>query len=57
MTPTPTALSSVRPTRSTLFWRVFWPWQLLRFIVINLRMTRMIRRSHDHPARPRTIGR
>jgi hypothetical protein len=50
-TPNPTsgtnALVHVRPTKRTLFWRTFVPWQLLRFLVINLRMTRMIMRSHD----------
>jgi hypothetical protein len=40
-------LAYVRPTRSTLFWRTFWPWQLLRFLIINVRMTRMILKSHD----------
>jgi hypothetical protein len=34
------------PTRTTVFWRTFLPWQLVRFIVINLRMVRIIARSH-----------
>lgn len=41
------ALSFVRPTRRTLFWRTFWPWQLLRFVIINLRISAMILKSHD----------
>jgi len=35
-----------RPTRWTLFMRTFWPWQLWRFAVINLKMIGIIRRSH-----------
>jgi hypothetical protein len=30
-----------------LFFRTFFLWQLLRFVVINLRMTVMILKSHD----------
>lgn len=36
----------VRPTRTTVFFRTFLPWQLLRFLVVNLRMTLMIMKSH-----------
>ncbi|MAV90642.1 MAG: hypothetical protein CL676_04420 [Bdellovibrionaceae bacterium] len=35
-----------RPTKGTLFLRSFLPWQLLRFLIINLRMTVMIKKSH-----------
>ncbi len=41
------ALAFIRPTRRTLFWRTFLPWQLIRFLIINLRITGMILRSHD----------
>lgn len=34
------------PTRWTLFLRTFLPWQLWRFIAINLKMIEIIRRSH-----------
>jgi hypothetical protein len=34
------------PTRRTLFLRTFIPWQLVRFAWINLRMLRVIWRSH-----------
>ena len=34
------------PTRATVFMRTFVPWQLVRFAVINLKMLRLIRRSH-----------
>ncbi len=37
---------ALKPTRRVTFWRTFWPYQLLRFVVINLRMLRVIRRSH-----------
>ncbi len=30
------------PSRTTVFFRTFVPWQLLRFIAINLKMLRMI---------------
>ncbi len=35
-----------RPTRMTLFFRTFVPWQLLRFVAINLKMLRIIAKSH-----------
>lgn len=52
-TPAPTALAFVRPTRRTLFWRTFWPWQLVRFVLINLRISAMILKSHDTAVAPR----
>lgn len=36
-----------RPTHRTMAMRTFIPWQILRFAVINLRMFRIIARSHD----------
>jgi hypothetical protein len=45
LTP-PDPLAFVRPTRRTLFWRTFLIWQLIRFVVINLRITVMIVKSH-----------
>ncbi len=39
-------LDAPKPTRGTLFWRTFVPWQLLRFALINLKMFRIIARSH-----------
>jgi hypothetical protein len=41
-----TARYVTRPTRLTLFLRTFIPWQLWRFVRINLKMMRIIRRSH-----------
>ena len=35
-----------KPTRWTLFGRTFVPWQLWRFVVINIKMIEIIRRSH-----------
>ncbi len=35
-----------RPTRMTRFFRTFVPWQLIKFASINLKMLRMIRKSH-----------
>jgi hypothetical protein len=40
-----------RPTRRTLFLRTFLPWQLWRFIAINLKMIGIIRCSHRSPAK------
>ena len=37
---------ATKPTRGTLFWRTFLPWQMIRFAWINLRMIIVIRRSH-----------
>ncbi len=35
-----------KPTRFTVFLRTFVPWQLWRFVVINLKMLDIIRRGH-----------
>ena len=35
-----------KPTRGTVFMRTFLPWQAWRFVVINLKMIGIIRRSH-----------
>jgi hypothetical protein len=37
---------AMRPTSWVLFWRHFFPYQLVRFVVINLRMAAMIWKSH-----------
>lgn len=34
------------PSAMVQFLRVFWPWQILRFAFINLKMIRMIGKSH-----------
>lgn len=40
---------ATRPTRSTLFLRTFLPWQLWRFLLINLKMMLLIgREKHMH---------
>lgn len=44
-----TNVYATQPTRLTLFMRTFLPWQLCRFISINLRMMMLIRREkHEH---------
>jgi len=35
-----------KPTRTTLVLRTFLPWQAWRFVVINVKMIDIIRRSH-----------
>jgi hypothetical protein len=37
------SIYATRPTRTTVFMRTFLPWQILRFLLINYRMMRMIR--------------
>lgn len=39
-------LSVTKPTATTRFFRTFLPWQFIRFIVINLKMMRIIAMSH-----------
>ena len=41
-----------RPTAVTLYLRHFFPWQVLRFILINIRMTFMILKSHGSTIPP-----
>ena len=48
-TPSPHVADGVMapvPTRMTIFLRTFIPWQMVRFAVINLKMFRLIWRSH-----------
>ncbi len=40
------AFYASRPTAATVFLRTFLPWQLWRFVAINLRMLRVIALSH-----------
>ena len=37
---------ATKPTAFTRFMRTFIPWQMVRFAVINLKMLRLIVRSH-----------
>lgn len=36
------------PTGMTIFMRNFLPWQFLRFIAINIKMFKVIGKSHPH---------
>lgn len=38
---------ATKPTRFTVFLRTFLPWQVWRFVWINLKMVAIIRRSHE----------
>jgi hypothetical protein len=38
--------SAVRPSSTKIWLRTFFPWQLLRFLFINIRMSFMILKSH-----------
>lgn len=40
------AFFATKPTAGTLFLRTFLPWQMVRFVWINLKMIVIIRRSH-----------
>lgn len=44
--PTDTNKQAMKPTRWVLFLRTFWPYQLYRFVWINLKMFRIIFKSH-----------
>jgi hypothetical protein len=35
------------PTASTRFWRKFFPWQVVRFFVLNLKIMRIIIGGHS----------
>ena len=37
---------AMKPTSFVLFWRRFFPYQLVRFFIINVRMAVMIWKSH-----------
>ena len=45
-----------RPSPLTLFFRTFLPWQLLRFLWINLKMIQMIGKAHSHRVLPPAGG-
>lgn len=45
MTPSDWTFAT-KPTRFTLFLRTFLPYQAWRFLLLNLKMIRIIRRSH-----------
>lgn len=38
-----------RPTRRTVSLRTLFPWQLLRFAAINLKMMQMLHKCHNPP--------
>jgi hypothetical protein len=44
--PTDTNKLAMKPVGWVLFFRTFWPYQLYRFAWINLKMLRMIFKSH-----------
>ena len=49
MTPEPTtnqAFFATKPTALTRFMRTFVPWQVIRFVIINLKMVLVIRKGH-----------
>ena len=35
------------PTKTTIFWRRFIPWQAWRFIVLNLKILRIVAGGHS----------
>jgi len=37
---------ATKPTRWTLFWRTFLPWQAWRFVWLNVKMLKIIGRGH-----------
>ncbi len=48
------AFFATKPTPGTIFLRTFLPWQMVRFVWINLKMVVIIRRSHQtHQTAPK----
>lgn len=39
---------ATKPTRFTVFLRTFLPWQMIRFVVLNIKIMRMTHRN-EHP--------
>ncbi len=35
------------PTKSTLFWRRFWPWQAWRWLVLNIKILKIVAGGHS----------
>jgi hypothetical protein len=35
------------PTKGTMFWRKFVPWQLIRFFVLNIKILRIVVGGHS----------
>jgi hypothetical protein len=35
------------PTKGTMFWRRFVPWQLVRFLVLNIKILRIVVGGHS----------
>jgi hypothetical protein len=35
------------PTRATRFWRAFIPWQLYRWVVLNIKILRIVAGGHS----------
>lgn len=38
---------SPMPTKTTRFWRNFIPWQLVRFVVLNLKILKIVVKGHS----------
>ncbi len=45
--PNESAKNAMKPSGSVLFFRTFFPYQLYRFVRINLRMLGMILKGHQ----------
>lgn len=35
------------PTKTTLFWRSFIPWQMIRFVVLNFKIIKIVVKGHS----------
>jgi len=35
------------PTKTTRFWRNFVPWQMVRFVILNLRILKIVVKGHS----------
>lgn len=38
---------AAHPTKYTMFWRKFWPWQIYRFFALNLMVMKIVIKGHS----------
>lgn len=38
---------AAHPTKTTMFWRKFWPWQAWRFMALNVKILKIVMQGHS----------
>jgi len=38
---------AAHPTKNTMFWRKFWPWQAWRFVALNVKILKIVLKGHS----------